>query len=105
MARGCWIRAADHDRRYAIFALLPTSRSRGVLAVRRWAIAITALSQLAVHRCTREEKLQGKKIDRYLHLPRGDATSASMYQLLTTGMVWALRRRLGRRIHIWRSGW
>jgi AAA family ATP:ADP antiporter len=72
---------------YAIFALLPTFAVLvGVLAVRRVGeYAITRPCRDSLYTvCTREEKYKAKSlIDTFIYRG-GDATSASMYQLLTT---------------------
>jgi AAA family ATP:ADP antiporter len=71
---------------YAIFALLPTFAVLvGVLAVRRVGeYAITRPSRDSLYTvCTREEKYKAKSlIDTFIYRG-GDATSASVYQLLT----------------------
>jgi ATP:ADP antiporter, AAA family len=72
---------------YAIFALLPTFAVLvGVLAVRRVGeYAITRPSRDSLYTvCTREEKYKAKSlIDTFIYRG-GDATSASVYQLLTS---------------------
>ena len=72
---------------YAIFALLPTFAVLvGVLAVRRVGeYAITRPCRDSLYTvCTREEKYKAKSlIDTFIYRG-GDATSASLYQLLTT---------------------
>ena len=72
---------------YAIFALLPTFAVLvGVLAVRRVGeYAITRPSRDSLYTvCTREEKYKAKSlIDTFIYRG-GDATGASVYQLLTT---------------------
>jgi AAA family ATP:ADP antiporter len=74
---------------YAIFALLPTFAVLvGVLAVRRVGeYAITRPCRDSLYTvCTREEKYKAKSlIDTFIYRG-GDATSASIYQLLTTGI-------------------
>jgi ATP:ADP antiporter, AAA family len=74
---------------YAIFALLPTFAVLvGVLAVRRVGeYAITRPCRDSLYTvCTREEKYKAKSlIDTFIYRG-GDATSASVYQLLTTGI-------------------
>jgi AAA family ATP:ADP antiporter len=73
---------------YAVFALLPTFAVLvGVLAVRRVGeYAITRPCRDSLYTiCTREEKYKAKSlIDTFIYRG-GDATSASMYQLLTGG--------------------
>jgi len=72
---------------YAIFALLPTFAVLvGVLAVRRVGeYAITRPSRDSLYTvCTREEKYKAKSlIDTFIYRG-GDATGASVYQLLTS---------------------
>jgi AAA family ATP:ADP antiporter len=74
---------------YAIFALLPSFAVLvGVFAVRRIGeYAITRPSRDSLYTvCTREEKYKAKSlIDTFIYRG-GDATSASMYQLLTSGL-------------------
>jgi ATP:ADP antiporter, AAA family len=74
---------------YAVFALLPTFAVLvGVLAVRRVGeYAITRPSRDSLYTvCTREEKYKAKSlIDTFIYRG-GDATSASVYQLLTQGL-------------------
>jgi AAA family ATP:ADP antiporter len=74
---------------YAIFALLPTFAVLvGVLAVRRVGeYAITRPCRDSLYTvCTREEKYKAKSlIDTFIYRG-GDATSASVYQLLTGGI-------------------
>jgi ATP:ADP antiporter, AAA family len=74
---------------YAIFALLPTFAVLVVVfAVRRVGeYAITRPSRDSLYTvCTREEKYKAKSlIDTFIYRG-GDATSASMYQLLTSGL-------------------
>ena len=74
---------------YAIFALLPSFAVLvAVLAVRRVGeYAITRPSRDSLYTvCTREEKYKAKSlIDTFIYRG-GDATSASMYQLLTGGL-------------------
>jgi ATP:ADP antiporter, AAA family len=74
---------------YAIFALLPTFAVLvGVLAVRRVGeYAITRPSRDSLYTvCTRAEKYKAKSlIDTFIYRG-GDATSASLYQLLTGGL-------------------
>ncbi len=71
---------------YAVFALLPTFAVLvGVLAVRRVGeYAITRPSRDSLYTvCTREEKYKAKSlIDTFIYRG-GDATSASVYQILT----------------------
>jgi AAA family ATP:ADP antiporter len=74
---------------YAIFALLPTFAVLvGVLAVRRVGeYAITRPCRDSLYTvCTREEKYKAKSlIDTFIYRG-GDATSGSVYQLLTGGL-------------------
>jgi AAA family ATP:ADP antiporter len=74
---------------YAVFALLPSFAVLvGVLAVRRVGeYGITRPSRDSLYTvCTREEKYKAKSlIDTFIYRG-GDATSASVYQLLTTGI-------------------
>jgi AAA family ATP:ADP antiporter len=74
---------------YAIFALLPSFAVLvGVLAVRRVGeYAITRPCRDSLYTvCTREEKYKAKSlIDTFIYRG-GDATSASVYQLLTGGL-------------------
>jgi ATP:ADP antiporter, AAA family len=74
---------------YAVFALLPTFAVLvGVLAVRRVGeYAITRPSRDSLYTvCTREEKYKAKSlIDTFIYRG-GDATSGSLYQLLTQGL-------------------
>jgi AAA family ATP:ADP antiporter len=74
---------------YAVFALLPSFAVLvGVLAVRRVGeYAITRPCRDSLYTvCTREEKYKAKSlIDTFVYRG-GDATSASMYQLLTGGL-------------------
>jgi AAA family ATP:ADP antiporter len=74
---------------YAIFALLPSFAVLvGVLAVRRVGeYGITRPSRDSLYTvCTREEKYKAKSlIDTFIYRG-GDATSASVYQLLTVGL-------------------
>ena len=74
---------------YAIFALLPSFAILVVVfAVRRVGeYAITRPSRDSLYTvCTREEKYKAKSlIDTFIYRG-GDATSASMYQLLTSGL-------------------
>ena len=74
---------------YAVFALLPTFAVLvGVLAVRRVGeYAITRPSRDSLYTvCTREEKYKAKSlIDTFIYRG-GDATSGSVYQLLTGGL-------------------
>jgi AAA family ATP:ADP antiporter len=74
---------------YAIFALLPSFAVLvGVLAVRRVGeYGITRPSRDSLYTvCPREEKYKAKSlIDTFIYRG-GDATSASVYQLLTTGI-------------------
>jgi AAA family ATP:ADP antiporter len=74
---------------YTVFALLPTFAVLvGVLAVRRVGeYAITRPSRDSLYTvCTREEKYKAKSlIDTFIYRG-GDATSASVYQLLTQGL-------------------
>ncbi len=74
---------------YAIFALLPSFAVLvGVLAVRRVGeYAITRPCRDSLYTvCTREEKYKAKSlIDTFIYRG-GDATSASMFQLLTGGL-------------------
>jgi ATP:ADP antiporter, AAA family len=76
---------------YAIFALLPSFIVLvGVFAVRRvgeYAITRPCRDSLFTV-CTREEKYKAKSlIDTFIYRG-GDATGASMYQLLTSGFGW-----------------
>jgi ATP:ADP antiporter, AAA family len=74
---------------YAIFALVPTFAVLVIVfAVRRVGeYAITRPSRDSLYTvCTREEKYKAKSlIDTFIYRG-GDATSASMYQLLTSGL-------------------
>jgi AAA family ATP:ADP antiporter len=74
---------------YALFALLPTFAVLvGVLAVRRVGeYAITRPSRDSLYTvCTRAEKYKAKSlIDTFIYRG-GDATSASVFQLLTSGL-------------------
>jgi AAA family ATP:ADP antiporter len=74
---------------YAVFALLPTFAVLvGVLAVRRVGeYAITRPSRDSLYTvCTRAEKYKAKSlIDTFIYRG-GDATSASVFQLLTSGL-------------------
>ena len=74
---------------YALFALLPGFAVLvGVLAVRRVGeYAITRPSRDSLYTvCTREEKYKAKSlIDTFIYRG-GDATSASLFQLLTSGL-------------------
>jgi AAA family ATP:ADP antiporter len=76
---------------YVLFALLPSFIVLvGVLAVRRVGeYAITRPSRDSLYTvCTREEKYKAKSlIDTFIYRG-GDATSGSMYQLLTVGFGW-----------------
>jgi ATP:ADP antiporter, AAA family len=76
---------------YTIFALLPSFAVLvGVLAVRRVGeYAITRPCRDSLYTvCTREEKYKAKSLIDTLVYRGGDATSASMYQFLTTGLGW-----------------